>query len=911
MNVNEETKDVLAKSYNPSAVEGTWYKAWLHNNIFSASAASDKPAYSVLIPPPNVTGMLTMGHVLNNTIQDIYVRWHRMKGCETCWFPGIDHAGIATQTKVEQQLAKEKLTRYDIGREAFLERVWKWKEQYGGIILQQLRSLGVSADWERTLFTMDESASAAVRDVFIQLFDEGLIYRGKRIINWSPVAQSALSDEEVSFKEVKEHIYTLRYHFEDGTAPLLVATVRPETIFGDVAVAVNPNDERYKHLIGAMVRVPLAGQLVPIIADEYADPAFGTGVVKITPAHDPNDFEVGTRHGLPMPNTIHPDGTLNELTGEFNGLDRFVARKKILEKLEELDLVEKVEDYTHNVGFSERGGEPVEPYLSDQWFVRMQPLAEEALQVVREGKIRFFPEHHTKVYEHWMTNIRDWCISRQLWWGHRIPVYYAEDGRYTAARSEQEARAKLALPNDATLRRDEDVLDTWFSAWLWPLTTMGWHADGQVEETPELAKFLPTNLLVTGPDIIFFWVARMVMATLKFKKTIPFRDVYFTSMIRDAKGRKMSKSLGNSPDPLVVIGKYGADAVRFTMIHAAPIGSDIRLAVNEKTQDIEAMDFGRNFANKIWNAARFLLMKRNDALAAAGGEEHSVLHRADFALADTWMTSRFHAAIRDAEQALTAYRLTEYSKRLYEFIWGDFCDWYVEIIKIRLQHSNDAAANVALVNYGLSLFDGVLRLLHPVMPFLTEELWQAIAGRAEGESISTTAMPVFDESRLSPDGEEQFRFVQSVIEEIRALRGLMNIPPHERLPVVLVCHRSEFVQLLSSQAELITAFARISNLSIAEDAAKPAGSVASVVQGVEIYVTMRGFIDFTAERLRLEKEVVRLQGLQKSVEGKLNNAKFVDNAPTDIVAYEREKLTSIKDTVQKLQTNISLLAEEE
>lgn len=911
MNVNEETQGTLAKSYDPSAVESRWYKTWLQNDIFSASALSDKEPYSVLMPPPNVTGMLTMGHVINNTIQDIYVRWHRMKGCETCWFPGIDHAGIATQTKVEQQLAKEeKLTRYDIGREAFLERVWKWKEQYGGIILQQLRSLGVSADWDRTLFTMDESASAAVRDVFVQLFDEGLIYRGKRIINWSPVAQSALSDEEVSFKEVKEHIYTLRYHFEDGSEPLLVATVRPETLFGDVAVAVHPNDERYKHLIGTSVRVPLAGQLVPIIADEYADPTFGTGVVKITPAHDPNDFEVGTRHGLPMPNTIHPDGTLNDLTGEFSGMERFVARKKIVEKLEELDLIEKTEDYTHNVGFSERGGEPIEPYLSDQWFVSMKPLAEEALQVVQEGKIRFFPEHHTKVYEHWMTNIRDWCISRQLWWGHRIPVYYAEDGRYTAARSEQEARTKLGLASDAPLEQDQDVLDTWFSSWLWPLTTMGWHADGEIEDTPELSKFLPTNLLVTGPDIIFFWVARMIMATLKFKKTIPFRDVYFTSMICDAKGRKMSKSLGNSPDPLTIIGKYGADAMRFTMIHAAPIGSDIRLAVNEKTQDIEAMEFGRNFANKIWNAARFLLMKHSDALAAANGGESAVLQQDDFTLADKWITSRFNAIVRDAEQALTAYRLTEYSKRLYEFIWGDFCDWYVEIIKIRLQNSSDANANIALVNYALAMFDGILRLLHPVMPFLTEELWQAIATRTEGESISTTAMPAFNEQGFSVQDEEQFRFVQSVIEEIRALRGLMNIPPHERLPVVLVCHKSDIVDLLGLQRELITAFARIAELSIAEEAAKPDGAVASVVQGVEVYVAMRGFIDFAAERERLEKEKVRLQGLQKSIEGKLNNAKFVENAPADIVAYEREKLSSVQDTIQKLQTNISLLAEE-
>lgn len=915
----------LSKSYDPSAIEKKLYDRWIEQGLFAASADSEKPAYAILMPPPNVTGMLTMGHVLNNTIQDIYIRWNRMCGAESVWFPGLDHAGIATQTRVEQELAKkEKLSRHDLGREAFLQRVWEWKDQYGGIILHQLRSLGVSADWDRTLFTMDESASTAVREVFIRLFDEDLIYRGKRIINWSPVAQSALSDEEVNFKEVKEHIYTLRYHLEDGSGTLLVATVRPETIFGDVAVAVNPEDERYKALIGKRVRVPLAGQLVPIIADSYADPAFGTGVVKITPAHDPNDFEVGLRHALAMPNTMNPDGTLNELTGDFNGLERFVARKKILEKLQELDLVEKIEDYTHNVGFSERGGEPVEPYLSDQWFVRMKPLAEEALRVVQEGQIRFFPEHHTKVYEHWMTNIRDWCISRQLWWGHRVPVYYAEDGRFTAASSEEQARTKLGLPADALLRQDSDVLDTWFSSWLWPMTTMGWDGTPATEDTPELRKFLPTNLLVTGPDIIFFWVARMIMASLKFKNVIPFRDVYFTSMIRDSKGRKMSKSLGNSPDPLAIIDRYGADAVRFTMIHAAPIGLDIRLAVNEKTQDIETMEFGRNFANKIWNAGRFLLMKRDEALAEAREQNvpesdlGAVLQPASFELSDMWIASRYHNAVQDTARALQNYRLTDYSRRLYEFIWGDFCDWYVEIIKIRMNGEAHAAAKVAHVNYGLRMFDGILRMLHPVMPFITEELWHAIADRSEGESISTVQTPVFGESfmALAQDTalqahDESFSFVQSVIEEMRMLRGLMNIPPHEKLPVSLACHNSGIAELMVSQAPLIKAFARISELTVADELARPSGAVASVVQGVEVFIAMRGFIDFKVERERLEKEVERLQGLRRSVEGKLSNEKFVANAPADVVAYEREKLANISDTIAKLQTNISYLAEEE
>ncbi|MFM7340595.1 MAG: valine--tRNA ligase, partial [Bacteroidota bacterium] len=496
----------LSKSYDPSGIEQSTYERWLKSGVFSSAPNRETTPYSILMPPPNVTGVLTMGHVINNTIQDIYIRRHRMQGEETCWFPGLDHAGIATQTKVEQKLREEKLTRHDLGREKFLEQVWDWKHQYGDIILQQMRSIGISCDWNRTLFTMDESASNAVRETFIRLFDEGLIYRGKRIINWSPVAQSALSDEEVLFREVKEHIYTLRYHFESRNGWLNVATVRPETIFGDVAVAVNPGDERYKHLIGTNVIVPITGKAIPIIGDDYADPTFGTGCVKITPAHDPNDFEVGIRHSLPMPNAINADATLNELAGEFKGLDRFVARKQVMSRLQELDLIEKVEDYTHNVGFSERGGEPVEPYLSDQWFVNMKPLAEPALKAVVDGDIKFYPNHWVKTYEHWMNGIRDWCISRQLWWGHRIPVYYAEDGTFTAASSEDKARTKLGLSADAKLRQDPDVLDTWFSSWLWPMTTMGWLADGKTEQTDDMSFYLPSNLLVTGPDIIFFWV---------------------------------------------------------------------------------------------------------------------------------------------------------------------------------------------------------------------------------------------------------------------------------------------------------------------------------------------------------------------------------------------------------------------
>ncbi len=899
----------LAKTYDPALTENAWYSTWLTKGVFAASSDSAKPAYSVLMPPPNVTGMLHMGHVLNHTIQDVYIRWRRMAGDESCWFPGADHAGIATQARVEKLLAQENLTRYDLGREKFLERVWQWREQYGDIILDQLRKIGVSCDWERMLFTLDESASKAVSEVFIRLFDEGLIYRGKRIINWSPLAQTALSDEEVESRETQDVLYTLRYYPEDAAEPLLVATVRPETIFGDVAVAVNPDDERYRDLIGTKVRVPLADKLVPVIADEYADPTFGTGAVKITPAHDPNDFEVGQRHDLPMPNSINPDATLNELAGEFQGLDRFDARKRIVERLRERDLIEKEEEYMHSVGYSQRGGEAVEPFLSDQWFVNMKALAAPALEVVQSGEVRFFPQHWTKTYEHWMSNIRDWCISRQLWWGHRIPVYYAPDGSFTAARSAEEACAKLGLPEDTPLRQDPDVLDTWFSSALWPLTTMRWLADGQKEQTADLAKFLPTNLLVTGPDIIFFWVARMIMMTKKFKGVIPFRDVYFTSMIRDARGRKMSKSLGNSPDPLDIIAKYGADAMRFTIIYVAPIGQDIRLKVDEKTQDIATMEIGRNFANKIWNAARFLLMKHKEVIKGVAREAHEDLPTYRYDLTDSWITSRFHETIRDTQRALQEYRLHEYAGKLYEFIWNDFCDWYVEMLKIRVAHSPTETYRQEMVNHAFLIFEGILRLLHPVMPFITEELWHAITDVDSSDSIVRAPVPTLDEARILPQETAQFRTVQSIVEELRAMRGQMNIPPHERLPITLACPDDPTSELLKSERHIITELARGSNLHIGRGLAKPAGAIATVVNGVDVFLTLKGFIDLDKEKQRLAKEIGRLKGMIKGTAAKLQNEKFLANAPASVVEHERGKLANLENTLAKLSTNLEQLAE--
>jgi len=903
----------LDKTYNASTAERSWYNTWLEKQAF-ASAPSERPPYSILMPPPNVTGILHFGHVLNHTIQDVYIRWNRLRGNESCWFPGLDHAGIATQTKVEQQLRSEGLSRHDLGREAFIERTWEWRRQYGDIILEQLRRLGDAADWNRTLFTMDESASDAVREVFIRLFDEGLIYRGKRIINWSPVAQSALSDEEVIFKEVREKIYTLRYHLEDGSGTLLLSTVRPETIFADVAVAVNPNDERYRHLIGTKVIVPLAGHAIPVIADDYADPAFGTGCVKITPAHDPNDFEVGTRHNLPMPSCINADATLNELAGPYAGMDRFIARKAVVKALVAAELLEKDEDYTHNVGFSERGDEPVEPYLSDQWFVSMKPLAEPALQAVLDGRVRFHPEHWVKTYEHWMTNVRDWCISRQLWWGHRIPVFYTPDGRQVAARSEEHAREKLGLDGSVPLTQDPDVLDTWFSSWLWPLTTMGWRGE-ELQDLPAETKrlmgfYLPTNLLVTGPDIIFFWVARMIMATLKFGDTVPFTDVYYTSIIRDGKGRKLSKSLGNSPDPLDVMDKYGADAVRFTMTYLSPLGQDVRLEVDEATQDVPSMELGRNFANKVWNAGRFLQMK-----AAELGEVDIVasldaLPDSQRSEADRWILSRCASTIEAVEKALADHRITEYARVLYDAIWRDFCDWYIEDVKIRCASQADVDTKSRILGFAYAIYERFLALLHPVMPFITEELWHGLLGADDSAFIGIGNRLEVPNDAINQLVEHRFAVLQDVVESIRRQRNELMIPPSERVPIAIDAAQ-DYVDLLASQANLIRGLGRCSEVVVAHGLPKPPGSIVDVVRGMDVYMIVQGMVDLGKERIRLEKERDRLRNQISALDKKLSNERFVQGAPADVVEAERKKRSDWASTIEKLERNVAALAQGE
>lgn len=898
-------KKEFPKAYQPENAENKWYNIWQNNKIYLANDKPDRKTYSVLMPPPNVTGILHFGHVLNITLQDLYIRWKRMTDHEVCWFPGIDHAGIATQTRVEKELAKDGISRYALGREEFLKRVWEWKEKYGGIILSQLRYLGVSCDWSRTLFTMDESASNAVREVFIRLFDEGLIYRGKRIINWSPLSQTALSDEEVEFKTVNEYLYTLRYYFKDKDTYLSVATVRPETIFGDVAVAVNPDDERYKDLIGTTVIVPLVNREIKIIADNYADPEFGTGCVKITPAHDPNDFEIGLRHNLEAINTINPDGTLNELTGEYNGVERFEARKRILEKLKELDLVEKIEAYTHNVGFSQRGGEAIEPYLSNQWFVKMKPLAEIALKPVMDGEIRFHPNHWVKTYEHWMTNIRDWCISRQLWWGHRIPVYYADDGQFTAARSAEEACKKLGLAPNTHLKQEDDVLDTWFSSWLWPLTTMHWLENGKDEDNNILSAYLPTDLLVTAPDIIFFWVARMIMASLKFKGTIPFKDVYFTSTIRDGKGRKLSKSLGNSPDPINIINKYGADAVRFTMLFLSPLGQDVKMDVNVEAQDIPSMDIGRNFANKVWNAGRYILMNFNTLSENA---EIDSPEEYELSFADKWILSRLNTTVRNIETALNDFKVNDYSKIIYDFIWRDFCDWYIEIIKVQLNSYTDNNYKLKSLVFAIDLYNDILKLLHPVMPFLTEEIWHlANDNLTDNASISMEEFPTYSEESVSLTIEKDFELVQAIVEEIRRQRANVGIAPSKKIPVILKVSDQQTLKLFSDLHNVVASLAKCSELSVTVDATKPNNSLASVVQNVEIFITLEGSIDKDKEREKIEKEIARLERNITGSQNKLNNEKFVKNAPENLVAYEREKLASMQESLEKVKVNLAAL----
>ncbi len=891
------SKQTMAKAYNPADVEKKWYETWEKRGYFHADERSSREPYSIVIPPPNVTGILTLGHVLNNTLQDILIRFEKMRGKETCWVPGTDHAGIATQVKVEAQLKKEQnLTRYDLGREKFLEHVWAWKEKYGGTIIRQLRTIGTACDWERERFTLDPGLSAAVQQVFVHLYNKGLIYKGHRIINWCPKSRTALSDEEVIYKEERGHLWYFRYPYSDGSGYVLIATTRPETLMGDTAVAVNPSDERYAGKVGKMLTLPIVGRQIPLIADEYVEKEFGTGAVKITPAHDPNDYEVGLRHGLAMPNIMNDDGTMNAEAGaDFDGLDRNVARKLVVEKMEQLGLLEKIEDYTHQVGYSERGNVPVEPRLSDQWFVRMKPLAEPALKAVEDGRIKFHPDRWVKTYRHWMENIKDWCISRQLWWGHRIPAYTcAKCGRLHV--SMQVPAACEACGHDV-LVQESDVLDTWFSSWLWPFSVFGWP-----EKTEALQRFYPTCSLVTGPDIIFFWVARMIMAGLEFMGDIPFRDVYFTSIIRDDKGRKMSKSLNNSPDPIDIVNTYGADALRFTMAYIAPVGQDIRYA-NEKCE------IGRNFANKLWNVVRFRLRL---GAARPGWDSLDGLAAADLRPDDRWILARLNRVVGQVTGNLESFSFNDAVKNLYDFVWGEFCDWYLESCK-PIFNRDDAADSPSLrvFDYCLGAF---LRLLHPFMPFVTDELYHQMEFIGEDDSIMLSAWPAAlgadAMARLgaTPQTEALAEGKFDLVRAVRNLRANYQITTSQAVDVVVTAANPEMGAFLEADLPALKALLNAGQLTLGE---KPAGACGVAVSSLATaYVPLAGIIDFEAELARLRKQEEEAVRYLEGVRRKLSNESFVAKAPAKVVEKEREhivefeaKLERIREQMKNFQIN--------
>ncbi|QSV44655.1 valine--tRNA ligase [Geobacter benzoatilyticus] len=862
----------LAKVYEPKAVEEAWYATWTDKGYFRADAVSDKPSYSIVIPPPNVTGALHMGHALNNTLQDILCRWKRMCGYNVLWMPGTDHAGIATQNVVERQLAAEGKDRHELGREAFIERVWKWKAESGGQIIGQLKRLGASCDWERERFTMDEGLSRAVREVFVRLYEEGLIYRDNRLINWCPRCHTALSDIEVEHEEKAGNFWHLRYPVagEPGRF-VVVATTRPETMLGDTAVAVHPEDERYADLVGKTVVLPLMNRQIPVVADEYVDREFGTGVVKITPAHDFNDFEVGRRHNLDVINVLDESGVINAAGHQYEGMDRFAARKKIVEDLEALGLLEKIEDHAMSVGGCYRCKTVVEPYLSLQWYVKVGPLAEEALAAVKNGRTRIVPQQWENTYYDWMENIRDWCISRQIWWGHRIPAWYCDHcGEVTVAKVDPTTCSKCGSDE---IRQETDVLDTWFSSALWPFSTMGWP-----DQTPELKSFYPTSCLVTGFDILFFWVARMMMMGLHFMGEVPFRDVYIHALVRDAQGQKMSKSKGNVIDPLLVIDKYGTDAFRFTLAAFAAQGRDIKLAE-------ERIAGYRNFANKIWNASRFALMNLEGFDPAAVDPAGLELSNAD-----RWILYRLNAAAAETRDALEAYRYNDAATTLYRFTWSEFCDWYIELVKDDLYRGDETRQRTARYVLWLVL-EHLLRLLHPFMPFITEEIWQALPKPATVESIMLASYPQpCAEWEGYRGGAEEMELVMEVIRGIRNIRGEMDVAPSREISVILNCASDASLHLLKKNEVYIMSLARVSDLAIGTGLERPADAAVQVAGDVEVAVPLRGLVDVEEEEKRLLKEIGKLDKDIEFLSKKLTNPSFVERAPADVVDKEREKL---------------------
>ncbi len=890
MNQKQPNTTELPKAYSPAEAEAKWYKYWLEHKFFHAEVNKDRKPYTIVIPPPNITGVLHMGHVLNNTIQDVFIRWKRMEGYEACWIPGTDHAGIATQHVVERNLRTEGISKNELGREKFLERVWAWKEQYGRTIIKQLQKLGASCDWDRERFTMDDGLSNAVKEVFIRLYEKDLIYRGKYIVNWCPKDHTALSDDEVDHSDENGHLWHINYPIKGSKKTITVVTTRPETMLGDTAVAVNPNDKRFSDLIGKTAIIPIANREIPIIADEYVDPEFGSGLVKVTPAHDPNDFEIGQRHNLEQIIIMDTSGKMNENVPEqYQGMDRYTCRKTLVEDLQKEGFLNNISDHVHTVGRCYRCDTIIEPYLSDQWFVKMRPLAEPALKAVLDGHIKFHPERWVKTYDHWMTNIRDWCISRQLWWGHRIPVYYCDDCGHTMVLREDPDKCHQC--NSTNFRQDEDVLDTWFSSWLWPFSTLGWP-----EENKDLKYFYPTDTLVTGPDIIFFWVARMIMAGIEFREDVPFKDVYYTSIIRDIEGRKMSKSLGNSPDPLDVIDEYGADALRFTILYLAPLGQDVYYA-NEKCE------IGRNFANKIWNAGRFLLM--NKAQVDFTAEDEQLFSDS----VDDWIESRLHTTIKNLTNALDRFHVNEATKVLYDFIWHDFCDWYLEMIKHRFYESSQPEVQRATIARALKIYEAALCMLHPFMPFITEELWWGIFERNEGESIMVEPWPVADDKKINRDAERNVHSIQNIISAVRSIRGEMNVPPGKQTELHLKVGENAQQNMINKYSAYLERLAKVSKLVVGGSIKRPSYSASAVVNSTEIYVPLKDIIDIDIERKRITKEIERLEKASFSIEKKLLNEQFLSKAPKEVVEKEKDKLESFNQTLEKHRKTLKVLSD--
>ncbi|MCL7965305.1 MAG: valine--tRNA ligase [marine benthic group bacterium] len=878
---------LLESRYDPSEIEPALYDRWIERNAFHVAADEASDPYVIAIPPPNVTAALHMGHGLNNTIQDVLVRFERMRGRDAMWIPGTDHAGIATQNVVERQLKKEGLTRQDLGREAFVERVWEWVDTYGNTIIEQLKKIGCSCDWERTRFTLDPGLSRAVREVFVRLHERGLIYRGNYIINWCPRCHTALSNEEAEHQEQEGRLWHIRYPLvDDPQRWVSVATTRPETMLGDTAVAVNPDDDSKREFVGLEVELPLTGRRIPIVADAFVDPEFGSGFVKVTPAHDPNDFDIGRRHGLEELNIMHGDGTLNENVPErFRGLDRFEARDRVVEALDELGLLEKTESHAHAVGHCYRCDTVVEPRLSLQWFVRMRPLAEPALEAYRKGDLRFHPERFGATYEHWMTNVRDWCISRQLWWGHRIPVWYCRDtGCAEVAVSRVDLESCPACGGEVD--QDPDVLDTWFSSWLWPFSTLGWP-----DEPEDLKVFYPTHTLSTAPEILFFWVARMVMAGLEFRDEIPFTDVLLHGTVRDAGGRRMSKSLGNGIDPLEVVERFGADAMRYTLVSAAALGTDIQL----DHEDLESsFRVGRNFANKLWNAARFAL----GYLTAEDVERDPETTQLE--VADRWILSRLSRATSDVTGGLEKFRLHEAAESAYHFVWSEFADWYVELVKDRLRGERGEASRDAAAATLATVIDGWLRLLHPIMPFLTEELHCHMPGRGIDDTLLFGPWPGSDQ-KTDADAEAVIDALQEVVGAVRNLRSEYSIDPGRRIDLVVLEPSAALAAAMEKEHRGLSQLARLSSLQQAGSIPEGEPGAHAVLQaGGELFLPLRDVIDLVRERGRLADELERLGGLLAGARARLANPGFLSGAPPEVVEREREKADSLEQRHRRL-----------